>query len=69
MLDSFYNYGQIYRSINSTLFMLVSLALLYRITKLKKSGRTEGYIERIRNLESRIEAMQHEAPKSTAPKA
>ncbi len=38
-LDSFYNYGEIFRRVNSTLFLLVSLGLLVRVSQLRKEAK------------------------------
>ena len=50
-LDSLYNYGDIFRQVNSVLFMLVSLGLLVRTTTKMRLRITEGYIARIEKLE------------------
>ena len=50
-LDSLFNYGEIFRRINSVLFLLVSLGLLVR-TSMKIKLR---YIE---NLQARLEELE-----------
>ncbi len=50
-LDTLYNYGNIFRQVNSVLFMLVSLGLLVRTTTKMRLRITEGYIARIEKLE------------------
>ena len=53
-LDTFYNYGDIFRQVNSVLFMLVSLGLLVRTTTKMRLRITEGYIARIEKLEKEL---------------
>lgn len=53
-LDSIYNYGNIFRQINSMLFLLVSLGLLVRTATKMKARTMEGYIARIGQLEQEI---------------
>jgi len=50
-LDTLYNYGNIFRQVNSVLFMLISLGLLVRTTTKMRLRITEGYIARIEKLE------------------
>jgi len=52
--DSIYNYGSIFRQINSVLFMLISLGLLVRTTTKIRTGTIEGYIHRIEKLEEKL---------------
>jgi hypothetical protein len=59
-LDSIFNYGLIFRQINSVFFMLISLALLIRTTTKMKSRKIEGYEKRIENLEIQLRARQAE---------
>jgi hypothetical protein len=54
-LDSLFNYGEIFRQVNSVLFMLVSLALLVRTTTKIRMRRIEGYITRIEELEEKLD--------------
>jgi cytochrome c oxidase subunit IV len=53
-LDSLFNYGDIFRQINSVLFMLTSLGLLVRTTTKMKLKTIEGYIKRIEQLETEL---------------
>jgi hypothetical protein len=53
-LDSMFNYGEIFRRVNSVLFMLVSLGLLIRTTTKMKLRRIEGYIDKIERLEYEV---------------
>ena len=57
-MDSLFNYGMIFRQINSVLFMLISLALLIRTTTKMKKRRIEGYEKTIDNLEIQLRAQQ-----------
>ena len=57
-MDSIFNYGLIFRQINSVLFMLISLALLIRTTTKMKKRRIEGYEKRIENLEIQLRTKQ-----------
>ncbi len=57
-LDSIFNYGDIFRQINSVLFMLISLGLLIRTTTKIKAKKIEGYESRIRNLELELKALK-----------
>ena len=63
-LDSIFNYGEIFRQINSVFFMLVSLALLVRTTSKIKARKTEAYIERIEHLERELDKLSRESRKS-----
>ncbi len=57
-LDSMFNMGDIFRRVNSVLFMLISLGLLVRTTTKKKEKRLETYENRIFNLERQIETFR-----------
>ncbi|UCC78904.1 MAG: hypothetical protein JSW64_11555 [Candidatus Zixiibacteriota bacterium] len=53
-LDTIFNYGDIFRKVNSVVFMLISLALLVRTSMKMKIKRIEGLISRIEELEDQI---------------
>lgn len=53
-LDTLFNYGEIFRQVNSVLFMLVSLGLLIRTTTKMRHGAREKLGERMANLEREI---------------
>ena len=53
-LDSLFNMGEIFRQVNSVLFMLISLALLIRTTTKIKAKKIEHYENRIFNLEQQV---------------
>ena len=65
-MDSIFNYGMIFRQINSVLFMLISLALLIRTTTKMKKRRIEGYEKRIENLEIQLRAQEAKMDKVDA---
>ncbi len=58
-MDSLFNYGEIFRQVNSVLFMLVSLGLLIRTTTKIKLRTVEGYMERIKQLEDELLSLRH----------
>ncbi len=62
-LDTLFNYGNIFRQVNSVLFMLLSLALLIRTTAKMKERKLEKYEERIENLEMNIRALKEDKKK------
>jgi len=57
-LDSFYNYGEIFRTLNSILFMATSLGLLVRIMRKSNARYIEGLLERIEKLQSRVSELE-----------
>lgn len=63
-LDALFNYGEIFRKINSVLFLLISLAILVRTTTKIKAARFEGYEKRIGDLERRITDMSRSKEKA-----
>jgi len=42
-MDSIFNMGEVFRKVNSVLFMLISLGLLIRTTTKMKSQKLENY--------------------------
>ena len=62
-MDSLFTFGEIFRRVNSVLFMLVSLGLLVRVSIKTKMGQRENYQERIRNLETEILNLKEERTK------
>lgn len=56
--DSVFNMGEIFRQVNSVLFLLISLALLIRTTTKAKEQRLEKYQGRIFNLEREVRALK-----------
>ena len=63
-LDALFNYGEIFRQINSVLFLLISLAILVRTTTKKKIAEKENYEQKIDELEQRITNLTR--PKDTS---
>ncbi|HEX2897894.1 MAG TPA: hypothetical protein VHP63_07595 [candidate division Zixibacteria bacterium] len=57
-LDSMFNMGDIFRQVNSVLFMLISLGLLIRTTTKMKSKTKETNEERVYNLEQQVRILQ-----------
>ena len=58
-LDSIFNYGEIFRQINSVIFLLISLAILVRTTTKKKVAQMEQYAQKVEQLEQRIVIIEH----------
>ncbi len=57
-MDSMFNYGEIFRQINSVLFLLISVALLVRTSTKKRLAKKELYEQRIEELEQKISNMK-----------
>ena len=57
-LDAMFNMGDIFRQVNSVLFMLISLGLLIRTTTKMKAKTKETYEERVYNLEQQVRTLQ-----------
>ena len=60
-LDSLFNYGEIFRQVNSVLFMLVSLGLLVRTTTKMRLRTLEQQAARIQALEEEVAALKQKA--------
>jgi len=60
-LDSLFNYGEIFRQINSVLFMLVSLGLLVRTTTKMRLRTFEQQAARILALEEEVFALRQQS--------
>ncbi|MCH7879258.1 MAG: hypothetical protein IH914_08100 [candidate division Zixibacteria bacterium] len=58
-IDSVYNLGEIFRQVNSVMFLLVSMGLLVRTTTLKRRGRLENYKTRVGHLERDIKSLSN----------
>lgn len=59
VLDSQFNYGYLFRSANSFLFLLVSLGLLIRTRMLEKFGFKEKLLETNEELRAHIDELKH----------
>jgi hypothetical protein len=62
-LDSIFTFGEIFRRVNSVLFMLVSLGLLVRTSTKIRLAKREGYEKRIEQLEKEIAELTKKEPK------
>ena len=62
-VDSVLNMGEIFRQVNSVLFMLISLALFIRTTTKAKEQRIEKYQHRVFNLEREVHALKENQKK------
>ncbi len=63
-MDSLFNYGEIFRQINSVLFLLISLAILIRTTTKMREAKIEGYLKRVDDLERKITELSKPKEKS-----
>lgn len=57
-LDSIFNMGEIFRQVNSVLFMLISVALFFRTTSKIKSKKAEIQEKRIFMLERQVNTLR-----------
>ncbi len=57
-VDSIFNMGDIFRQVNSVMFMLISLALLIRTTTKARAKKTEMYAKRIFDLECQVKSLK-----------
>ena len=57
-IDSIFNMGEIFRQVNSVMFMLISLGLLIRTTTKAKAKTKEHYEKQIFDLECQVKALQ-----------
>ncbi len=62
-LDSIFNMGEIFRQVNSVLFMLISLGLLIRTTTKMRERKLEQYESRIYSLEREIRNLKESQEK------
>jgi FtsH-binding integral membrane protein len=63
-VDSIFNMGDIFRTVNSVLFMLLSLGLLVRTTSKIKEKRIEHYESKIHSLEQQVRQLEGESRKA-----
>lgn len=59
-LDSIFNYGEIFRQVNSVLFLLTSLGLLVRTTTKIRGKQLESYQEQVARLEMEVRSLRNE---------
>ena len=57
-LDSIFNMGEIFRQVNSVLFMLISIALFFRTTSKIKSKKLEIQEKKIFMLERKVSTLR-----------
>jgi membrane protein DedA with SNARE-associated domain len=62
-IDSVFNMGEIFRQVNSVVFLLVSLALLIRTTTKAREQRREKLQNRVFNLEREVSKLKSEQKK------
>jgi len=62
-LDSVFNMGEIFRQVNSVVFLLVSLALLIRTSTKAREKRNEKLQHRIFDLEREVTDLKSEQKK------
>ena len=62
-LDSIFNYGEIFRQVNSVLFMLTSLGLLVRTTTKIRGKQVESYQEQVARLEMEVRNLRSDHQK------
>ena len=55
--DSIFNMGEIFRQVNSVMFMLISLGLLIRTTTKARAKKKENYERRIIELEQQLKSL------------
>ena len=58
VLDSQFNYGHIFRSANSVVYMLLSLGVLIRTKILRNQGYRERLVRKNIELEAKVEELQ-----------
>ena len=64
-MDSLFNYGEIFRQVNSVLFMLTSLGLLVRTTTKMRLRTFEQQAARIMALEEEVFALRQKPAANT----
>ncbi len=62
-VDSVFNMGEIFRQVNSVLFLLVSMALLIRTTTKAREKKSEKLQQRLFNLEREVSKLQSDQKK------
>jgi hypothetical protein len=61
-LDSIFTFGEIFRRINSVLFMLVSLGLLVRTSTKIRLAKREGLENKVKQLEDQVAELTKNQP-------
>ena len=62
-LDALFNYGEIFRKVNSVLFLLISLAILVRTTTKMKDAKIERYQQKVEELEQKVNNLSSQKAK------
>jgi hypothetical protein len=62
-VDSVFNMGEIFRQVNSVVFLLVALALLIRTSTKAREQKTEKLQSRVFNLEREVSQLKSEQKK------
>ncbi|KPL00247.1 MAG: hypothetical protein AMJ90_08620 [candidate division Zixibacteria bacterium SM23_73_2] len=62
-LDTLFTFGEIFRTVNSVFFMLISLGLLVRISTKIREAKREFYENRISTLEQKLRAYEEQKVK------
>ena len=60
-MDTQFNYGEIFRQVNSVFFMAMSLGLLYRITTKVRKGEREALIRKVQETERQLAELNTES--------
>jgi len=60
LIDTVYNFGEVFRQVNAVFFLLLSVGLLVRTLALRKRGRLENYRARVEKLEREIKSMANQ---------
>ncbi len=53
-MDTIFSYGEIFRKVNSVVFMLISLGLLVRTSMKMRLKRVERLVDRVAELEEHV---------------
>ncbi len=67
-MDTIFNYGEIFRKVNSVFFMLISLGLLVRTSMKMKLRRIEGLVARVAELEDHVAQLSRSSAPSVSEK-
>jgi hypothetical protein len=67
-MDTIFSYGEIFRRVNSVVFMLVSLGLLVRTSMKMRIKRVEGLISRVEELEAQLAQLKASQPQTPGSK-
>lgn len=67
-MDTIFSYGEIFRKVNSVVFMLISLGLLVRTTMKMKLKRVERLVARVTELEEHVAQLSRSSAPSVTEK-